>query len=837
MNTFGLPIWFTKYNNFFNTKHKDNQHFTKMTHKNYFTLCFVLLTTFFLMAQNTIAQEIKVSTIEAFNQAIKNATPGSKIILANGVWNNVHLKAHAIGTKEAPVVISAETNGEVILTGDSRLNISGEYVIVSGLWFKDGAPTTKYVVEFRKDSKVFANNCRLTNTVISNFNPTDASIESHWVDLWGKNNRVDHCNFSGKTNGGTTLVVWLKGDEHIENNHKIDYNFFGSRPELGVNGGETIRIGTSENSMKSSRTLVEFNTFKGCNGEIEIISNKSGNNIFRNNLFLESEGSLTLRHGDNALVENNVFIGNNNKKVGGIRIINEGHIVRNNLLVGVIGNDYRGPIVVMNGVPNSPLNRYKQVKNVDIQNNTLINCSAVQFGAGKDSEKTLAPINVVFANNLITNTTGAQISNEVDDVAGISFFGNIVDSEAPVNPNQFTKATLTWAVLKSIPMPTSANEILISGAKKTAKSPELDMTGATRAVYVAGAFNLDNTNYPAVINARTGPFWNVVIEETVAAPVVSDILVEPGIETINSAIKKAGNKGTLILSPGVYVVQKSMKISGNIVIKGAHEAGEITIKMAEDIEKPLTYLFKVEEGGRLQIENITIDGDGKTPIKYAFVSPEENAAGAYSLFVTNCTMKNFSNYDGGAVYKAYVGTFADTISFKNSIIKDSYRGLNLSYEKDPFGKYNAENLIVYNTLFEDIKEFAINYINSGVNLETNGGNLVIDQCVFSDVYNEEKGYVIRNKGINNVTISNSVFENSQHLQTSINLTGINNSISNSLIYSCGTIKVTNSAKQSNIEFKSPKWEDSKTYLPSSKSPLLKENNGIGTIGLLNPIKL
>jgi poly(beta-D-mannuronate) lyase len=140
-------------------------------------------------------------------------------------------------------------------------------------------------------------------------------------------------------------------------------------------------------------------------------------------------------------------------------------------------------------------------------------------------------------------------------------------------------------------------------------------------------------------------------------------------------------------------------------------------------------------------------------------------------------------------------------------------------------------------LFEDIKEFAINYIISGVNLETNGGNLVIDQCVFSDVYNEEKGYVIRNKGINNVTISNSVFENSQHLQTSINLTGINNSISNSLIYSCGTIKVTNSAKQSNIEFKSPKWEDSKTYLPSSKSPLLKENNGIGTIGLLNPIKL
>ena len=71
--------------------------------------------------------------------------------------------------------------------------------------------------------------------------------------------------------------------------------------------GETIRIGTSANSMESSRTIVENNTFKNCDGEIEIISNKSANNIFRNNLFLESKGSLTLRHGNNALVEGNVF--------------------------------------------------------------------------------------------------------------------------------------------------------------------------------------------------------------------------------------------------------------------------------------------------------------------------------------------------------------------------------------------------------------------------------------------------------------------------------------------------------------------------------------------------
>jgi len=214
---------------------------------------------------------------------------------------------------ERRYTIKAETPGKVIITGDSELKIYGTYVTVSGLWFKNGLSTSKSIVSFRKNSKEFASNCRFTNSTISYFNVEDG-IKNHWVDIWGKNNRVDHNNFTGKESPGTTLVVWLKGEEHIKNNHIIDYNFFGPRPELGTNGGETIRIGTSANSMKSSQTLVENNTFKQCNGETEIISNKSCDNIYRNNLFLESEGTLTLRHGNNALVENNVFLGNNKRK-------------------------------------------------------------------------------------------------------------------------------------------------------------------------------------------------------------------------------------------------------------------------------------------------------------------------------------------------------------------------------------------------------------------------------------------------------------------------------------------------------------------------------------------
>jgi hypothetical protein len=258
---------------------------------------------------NTTAKDILVTTIAEYNLAIKKATPGTTIVLKNGIWADVKLNAYGNGQAGNPIIVKAETPGKVIITGNSTLNIYGSYVIVSGLWFKDGNSSYKSVVQFRKNSKVFANNCRFTNSTISYYKVKEG-IKDHWVDIWGKNNRVDHNNFTGKTSPGTTLVVWLKGQAHVNNNHKIDNNIFGPRPELGSNGGETIRIGTSTNSLKSSKTTVEKNIFASCNGEIEIISNKSGDNIFRDNLFVASKGSLTLRHGNNALVERNVFLGN-----------------------------------------------------------------------------------------------------------------------------------------------------------------------------------------------------------------------------------------------------------------------------------------------------------------------------------------------------------------------------------------------------------------------------------------------------------------------------------------------------------------------------------------------
>ena len=81
------------------------------------------------------------------------------------------------------------------------------------------------------------------------------------------------------------MAVILNGERDRNNNHRIDHNYFGERPILGSNGGETIRVGTSHHAFFSSNTVIEDNMFHHCNGEVEVVSIKSSDNIIRNNVF------------------------------------------------------------------------------------------------------------------------------------------------------------------------------------------------------------------------------------------------------------------------------------------------------------------------------------------------------------------------------------------------------------------------------------------------------------------------------------------------------------------------------------------------------------------------
>ena len=370
-----------------------------------------------------------VSNLSEFNTAVSQAQPGDEIVLANGVWQNVELEFTANGAEGDSITLTAETPGEVVLTGTSKLEIAGDYLIVKDLDFNGGSSTGSAIISFRRNSSNLANHSRVTNCRIINYNPSSDATEYKWVSLYGEHNRVDHCHFEGKNNEGALLVVWLSGDP---NYHRIDHNYFANIPELGRNGGETIRIGTSANSMTESRTVVEYNLFESCDGEIEIISNKSGFNIYRYNTFRDNEGTLTLRHGNDCEVYGNFFFGQN-KRSGGVRIIGERHKVFNNYFEGLNGDGFRAALCMTNGVPNSPLNRYFQVKNAEVVHNTFVACKEpISIGEGKSDELNLAPVDCIIANNVVDQTTGSKAVTYTDEPENFTYSDNYVNGTAGI---------------------------------------------------------------------------------------------------------------------------------------------------------------------------------------------------------------------------------------------------------------------------------------------------------------------------------------------------------------------------------------------------------------------
>lgn len=390
-----------------------------------------ILLLFSLSAANSQlqAKEITVSTAAQITAALSSIAPGDTITMNNGTWTNQSILFKANGTAALPILLRAKTSQSVLLNGTSTLRIAGKYLIVEGLKFENGYSPSGAVIEFQGDG-VISTNCRLTRTSIKSYNPVSIATDYKWVSIYGANNRVDHCSFENKTHMGTTLVVWLTSS-NVPNYHRIDSNYFGPRPVLvdlngnPVNGGESIRVGTSDYSMNDSYTTVEYNIFDRCDGEIEAISNKSCENIYRYNVFINCQAMLTLRHGNRCSVYGNYFFCGSVPNSGGIRIIGEDHKVYNNYIENCAGSSMKTGITLVNGVPNSPLNRYYQVKRAKIVFNTLVgNRYSIHIGAGKDSELTLPPLDCVIANNVVWSTK-EQLITYTDTPLNMTYAGNI----------------------------------------------------------------------------------------------------------------------------------------------------------------------------------------------------------------------------------------------------------------------------------------------------------------------------------------------------------------------------------------------------------------------------
>lgn len=361
--------------------------------------------------------------------SMKKARPGDEVVLTEGEWRDAELRIDGHGTAAAPIIVRAAVPGKTILTGSSRVRLSGTFIVVSGLWLHNSTNSSVDWFEFRFDSKRSASHCVVTECAFTEHEDFKSiEKESRWIGIYGEANQLKSCRIVGKKNKGTTVVVWL-GDQD-KGAHQITSNYFGNRPYLGKNGGETIRIGDSDASMQSARCLVERNLFEDCDGETECISNKSCGNIYRKNTFLEVQGTLTLRHGNACVVEENIFLGNKKPRTGGIRVIGEDHRVLNNYLEDLEGDGFRSAITLMNGYPNSKLNGYFPVKNALIEGNVMLNCKhSLLLGYNDESKADVPPANCILRHNSIIARNGQPAIEVVKMLENSHFEGNRVQAE------------------------------------------------------------------------------------------------------------------------------------------------------------------------------------------------------------------------------------------------------------------------------------------------------------------------------------------------------------------------------------------------------------------------
>jgi len=684
-------------------------------------------------APAVLAETYLVKDQQGYQDALKDLVPGDELVLADGVWQDFEIVFSGFGTEAAPISLRAETPGQVIISGKSNLSIGGEHLIVRGLTFKNGHSPTGEVIAFRLDPDNLANHTRLTEVVIDGFNKIDRTEQDNWIALYGRHNQIDHSYFAGKTNKAPTLVVRLDTAESRENHHLVEHNFFGRRATLGGNGGETLRIGVSQYSRMPSKTKIVRNYFEHCDGEVEILSIKSEDNTVSENVFFESRGAVVFRHGGNNTVSRNIFFGNGVSDTGGVRVINEQQTVKENYFEGLRGEKFLSALTIMNGVPNSPINRYHQVKDVEVSNNSIIDFTAIGLAVGSDEERSAAPIDSVVNNNLFV-TDSAQPVSVFDDISGISFANN-------VSANPAMKAYAEIANSK-IEFARATNGLLYP------VSDALADVGAPR--------DLD-----PVDREDTGPSW--FDKPPQSQPSGREVRVKNGKAALRKAIEASQPGDVLKLIGKRYTLNQPLEISHAISIDGRTRRGKTT-----EIRSKGNAIFSIVAGGALSLSDVELVGTSSNAA--LITATGKTFKGNYALQLANVTASAEAKLSKLNFLAADRATFATAIEFDRVSISD-WPGTVVSMSGAALnGWYLAEDIKIRDSSFTRIAGPLIEFGRAGRDESTFGPRVLMANTTVSSV--NPGGVAVDLDGIDGIDLQGNDISASGKLQVRKRVLGL-----------------------------------------------------------------
>ena len=640
--------------------------------------------------------------------------------------------------------------------------------------------------------------------------------------------------YRGKNHSGTTLVVWLTNHP---NYHLIDHNYFAYRPELGFNGGETIRVGTSDWSMYDSYTTVEYNYFEQCDGEIETISNKSCENTYRYNTFYKCAGTLTLRHGNRCYVYGNYFDGEYKSNSGGVRIIGENHKVYNNYFTKLSGSGYSSALTMVNGVENSPLNRYFQVKNAIVAFNTFVeNKHTITIGAGKSTEQSLPPKNCIIADNIV-KTSYSPIVIYTDTPDSLSWESNLMfganigitqpEGVKIEDPKLYFADDSLWRIGNDSPAKDSA--------KGSFNFISEDFDGQLRdSLPDIGSDEFSNQ---PVIRHRVGPDSVGITWMNLLSFNPHLRKVQAGTDSLLNAINSAnaGDVIELVTDGGDYSNSKDINISIPITIRAAVTLTNRPVVTNINQSQSTRSIFVIQDGGELNLKGIEINGlsNSSTPAKYLIRTTDQPMLQHYKLIVDDCNLKDVVLGSDGNFFRAYVSTFADSIKFINSLFTNSGKeGIRLKDEASSSGNFNVNYFEAANCTFWNIPKEAIYIYGGDSDAATPGPIVRINHCTFYSCGNDAAS-IVYFKDVDDTQIKNSIFSGSKGNSFSVGLDGVKSSISYSDTINVGPFQLNRSASiGTRLMGVDPLFSDAQSgnFLLQGNSPLIGQASDWRAIG-------
>ena len=379
--------------------------------------CILLL---IVLCGSAFSKTTVVHNEDEFTMTAKQAQPGDVITIANGNYAPWAVTLSAGGTQKQPITINAQTPGKVIFGGSvthTMFLITGHYVTLNGITFS-GCNLSKadgnagVLIDLKNTQHSHISNCLFEkNSAKVQFMPLVI------ISGTGEHNQVNDCKFTGNIDNVDVQVKITK--EAYPKYTLINNNLFKDKNKVSwkvFNGGECIQIGQDPVLLGTAepKCIVRNNRFIRCNGEGEVISNKSSGNQYKNNYFEDCQGELVMRGGHNCIVDSNQIKGGNS----GIRINGTGHIISNNII-----SDVKTGIRLMYGMAKgkTEIGFYIAAGNCVVKNNHISNATTgILVGDNKNEDWTgkfdttrypsrvmqdVAPADNNFDNNKFINVT------------------------------------------------------------------------------------------------------------------------------------------------------------------------------------------------------------------------------------------------------------------------------------------------------------------------------------------------------------------------------------------------------------------------------------------------